>query len=61
MSRIVTLLAALIALAAGFAVYNFWPEEKPEALIYEPPRALKSFKLNSTADGAIENDALKWT
>lgn len=63
MSRIVTLLAALIALAAGFAVYNFWPQEEPEALIYEPPRALKSFTLESTAAGTVENDALKgqWT
>ena len=63
MSRIVTLLAALIALAAGFAVYNFWPEEKPEALVYEPPRALKPFTLESTAAGTVENDALKgqWT
>ena len=63
MSRIVTLLAAFIALAAGFAVYNFWPEEKPEALVYEPPRALKPFTLESTAAGTVENDALKgqWT
>lgn len=63
MSRIVTLLAAFIALAAGFAVYNFWPEEKPEALVYEPSRALKPFTLESTAAGTVENDALKgqWT
>ncbi|MCK7458853.1 SCO family protein [Idiomarina aminovorans] len=63
MSRIVTLLAAVIALVAGFSVYNFWPEEKPDALIYEPPRALKPFTLESTAQGGVENDALKgqWT
>lgn len=63
MSRIVTLLAAFIALAAGFSVYHFWPEEKPDALVYEPPRALKPFTLESTAEGAIENNALKgqWT
>lgn len=63
MSRLVTLLAAVFALVAGFAVYNVWPEEKPEALVYEPPRALKPFNLQSTAEGAIENKALKgqWT
>lgn len=63
MNRLVIFLAAVIALGAGYAVYNLWPEEKPEALVYEPPRALKPFNLQSTADGAIENDALKgqWT
>lgn len=63
MNRLIILLAAVIALAAGYAVYNVWPEDKPKALIYEPPRALKPFQLENTADGAISNDALtgQWT
>lgn len=63
MNRLVILLAAIVALGAGYAVYNLWPEEKPEALVYQPPRALKPFNLQSTAEGAIDNKALKgqWT
>ncbi len=63
MSRFITVIVAVIALIAGWLVYSNLPQAKPEALIYEPPRALKPFTLTSTNDGEVSNDALKgqWT
>ncbi len=63
MSRFITVIVAVIALIAGWLVYSNLPQAKPEALIYEPPRALKPFTLTSTNDGEVSSDALKgqWT
>lgn len=63
MSRLITVSVAVIALVAGGLVYSNLPKAEPEALVYDPPRALKPFKLTSTTEGAVSNDALKgqWT
>ncbi|RUO76032.1 SCO family protein [Idiomarina seosinensis] len=64
MQKILYLVAALLAAIIGFTAYQMWPKPEPEALIYEPPRALKAFELQSTdSQQAISNNALKgqWT
>lgn len=60
----VVVLAALVAVVAGVTTYHFWPTAKPDALVYQPARALKPFSLESTASSdRINNDALQgqWT
>ncbi|MGM0526187.1 MAG: SCO family protein [Pseudomonadota bacterium] len=64
MQKILYVGVALLAAIIGFAAYQMWPKPEPEALIYEPPRALKAFELQSTeTQKTISNDALKgqWT
>lgn len=64
MQKLLYLGAALLAAIIGFGAYQMWPKPEPEALIYEPPRALKDFELQSTdSQPPISNDALKgqWT
>lgn len=64
MQKFLVILVALSAAIVGVLTYQWWPQEKPEALIYEPPRAPAPFQLQSTeTKQPIGNEALKgqWT
>lgn len=65
MHKVLYLLAALVAAGIGYVAYHqWWPQPQPEALVYQPPRALKNFQLESTeSQQRISNSDLKgqWT
>lgn len=64
MHKALYLFAALLAAGIGYFAYQLWPQPEPEALIYQPPRALKAFQLESTdSQQPIANAALEgqWT
>ena len=63
-SRWLIIIGGILAAAAGALAFITMPQEKPEALVYDPPRALAPFKIESTATGGtVDNEALKgqWT
>ncbi|RUO81148.1 SCO family protein [Idiomarina tyrosinivorans] len=63
MRRVIAAVVALLAIAAGLLAYQWYPTEKPKALVYEPPRALSPFSLEGTFKDQVTNDDLKgqWT
>lgn len=63
MQRLLITIVALIALVAGVVIYNNLPKPKPQALVYDPPRALQPFTLDSSLGSAVTNADLEgqWT
>lgn len=63
-SRWLIIIGGLLAAVAGVFAFINMPQEQPEALVYQPPRALAPFELESTAATTkIDSEALKgqWT
>ena len=63
-SRWLIVIGGLLAAVAGALVFINMPKEQPEALVYQPPRALAPFEIESTAaEGTIDSKALdgQWT
>ncbi|OIM99183.1 photosynthetic protein synthase I [Idiomarina sp. MD25a] len=63
-SRWLIIVGGLLAAVAGLFAFINMPQEQPEALVYQPPRALAPFELESTAAPTkIDSEALKgqWT
>ncbi|MAD53526.1 SCO family protein [Idiomarina sp. UBA3162] len=63
-SRWLIIIGGLLAAVAGVFAFMNMPQEQPEALVYQPPRALAPFELESTAATTkIDSEALKgqWT
>lgn len=63
-SRWLIIVGGLLAAVAGVFAFMNMPQEQPEALVYQPPRALAPFELESTAATTkIDSEALKgqWT
>lgn len=63
-SRWLIIIGGLLAAVAGVFAFMNMPQEQPEALVYQPPRALAPFELESTAATTkIDSGALKgqWT
>lgn len=63
MQKLLISVVALIALVAGVVIYNTLPKPQPQALVYEPARALAPFTLESSLGSDVTNDDLKgqWT
>lgn len=63
MQKLLISVVALIALVAGVVIYNTLPKPQPQALVYEPARALQPFTLESSLGSDVTNDNLKgqWT
>jgi protein SCO1/2 len=63
MQKLLISVVALIALVAGVVIYNTLPKPQPQALVYEPARALAPFTLESSLGSDVTNDNLKgqWT
>lgn len=63
MYKLLVSIVALVALVFGVVVFNNLPQEEPQALVYEPARALAPFVLQGSEGGEVTNDSLKgqWT
>jgi len=63
MQRLLVTIVALIALVAGVVIYNNLPKPQPQALVYEPARALQPFILESSLGREVSNTDLEgqWT
>lgn len=63
MQRLLITIVALIALVAGVVIYNNLPKPIPQALVYDPPRTLQPFTLDSSLGSAVTNADLEgqWT
>lgn len=63
MQKLILLIAAVFALATGLMVAQLLPEEAPEALVYNPPRALAPFTLDGQDGSQVDNARLQgqWT
>ncbi|RUO49025.1 SCO family protein [Pseudidiomarina donghaiensis] len=63
MQRLLVTVVALIALVAGVVIYNNLPKPQPKALVYDPPRTLQPFVLESSLGHNVSNANLEgqWT
>lgn len=61
--RVLMAFIAVLAIITGVLVQQYWPQEQPQALVYEPARALPEFQLESTTSGVVGSSALQqqWT
>lgn len=63
MQKLLISIVALIALVFGVVIYNNLPKPEPQALVYDPPRTLESFTLESSLGNDVTNSNLQgqWT
>ncbi|WP_417659441.1 SCO family protein [Pseudidiomarina sp.] len=63
MQKLLVSIVALVALVFGVVIYNNLPKPEPQALIYDPPRTLESFTLQSSLGNDVTNNNLQgqWT
>lgn len=63
MQRLLVTIVSLIALVAGVVIYNSLPKPQPQALVYDPPRAVQPFTLESSLGHDVTHDDMKgqWT
>lgn len=63
MQKLLISIVALVALVFGVVVFNNLPKPVPQALVYDPARALQPFELESSLGHAVTNTDLQgqWT
>lgn len=63
MNRLVIIGAALLAVVIGLGVYHLMPKHEPKALVYQPPRELQPFTLESSLGEPVTQSHLQgqWT
>ncbi|RUO41910.1 SCO family protein [Pseudidiomarina aestuarii] len=63
MQKLLLSIVALVALVAGIGIYNWLPQEQPQALVYEPARTIAPFTLDGSDGQLADNSNLEgqWT
>lgn len=63
MQKLLIAVVALAALVAGLVVFNLIPQAQPQALVYNPPRALAPFTVTGQDGQPASNEQLRgqWT